>query len=104
MRKFIQFFRDVKAEMTKVIWPTKYDVIRYTATVIVFSIVMAAILGAADLALLKGFEALIKDRQETSEQTVPAESTEQSAPTEQPASEANPAPAEPAPSTQPVGE
>ncbi len=60
MRKAIQFFRDVKAEMSKVIWPTKGDVVRYTATVIVFSVAMAAILGAADFGLLKGFEALIK--------------------------------------------
>ena len=60
MSKIIQFFRDVRAEMTKVIWPSRQDTIRYTATVIVFSLVLAAILGAADFGLLKGFEALIK--------------------------------------------
>ncbi len=60
MRSIIQFFRDVRAEMTKVIWPTRRDAIRYTASVIIFSIVMAAILGAADLGLLKGFEQIIK--------------------------------------------
>jgi preprotein translocase subunit SecE len=60
MRKIIQFFRDVKAEMTKVIWPTRSEVIRYTVTVIVFSVVMAAILGGADFGLLKGFEQIIK--------------------------------------------
>ena len=59
MRKIIQFFRDVKAEMVKVIWPSKGDVVRYTLTVIVFSIVMAAILGAADFGLMKGLQALI---------------------------------------------
>lgn len=56
----IQFFRDVRAEMTKVIWPSRRDTIRYTVTVIVFSLVIAAILGAADFGLLKGFEAIIK--------------------------------------------
>lgn len=60
MRKIIQFFRDVRAEMAKVIWPSRKDTIRYTVTVIVFSIVMAAILGGADFGLLKGFEQLIK--------------------------------------------
>ncbi len=60
MSKFIQFFRDVRSEITKVIWPTRQDAIRYTLTVIVFSLVLAAILGAADFGLLKGFEALIK--------------------------------------------
>jgi preprotein translocase subunit SecE len=56
----IQFFRDVRAEMTKVIWPSRRDTVRYTVTVIVFSVVMAGILGAADLALLKGLETLLK--------------------------------------------
>ncbi len=56
----IQFFRDVRAEMAKVIWPTRRDTLRYTVTVILFSIVMAAILGAADFGLLKGFEQIIK--------------------------------------------
>ena len=60
MSKIIQFFRDVRAEMGKVIWPSRQDTIKYTATVIGFSIVMAAILGAADFGLLKGFEAIIK--------------------------------------------
>ncbi len=60
MSKIIQFFRDVKSEITKVIWPTRKEAIRYTVTVIIFSIVLAAILGAADFGLLKGFEALIK--------------------------------------------
>lgn len=60
MSKIIQFFRDVRAEMSKVIWPSRKDTIRYTITVIVFSIVMAGILGAADFGLLKGFEQIIK--------------------------------------------
>lgn len=60
MSKFFQFFRDVRSEITKVIWPTRQDAIRYTVTVIVFSLVLAAILGAADFGLLKGFEAIIK--------------------------------------------
>jgi preprotein translocase subunit SecE len=59
-RNIVQFFRDVRAEMAKVIWPTRRDAIRYTITVIVFSLVMAAILGAADFGLLKGFQAIIK--------------------------------------------
>lgn len=60
MSKIIQFFREVKAEMSKVIWPSRRDTVRYTATVIAFSLAMAAVLGAADFGLLKGFEALIK--------------------------------------------
>ncbi len=59
MSKAIQFFRDVKSELYKVVWPSRQDTIRYTLTVIVFSLVIAAILGAADLGLLKIFEKLI---------------------------------------------
>lgn len=60
MSKIIQFFKDVRAEMSKVIWPSRRDTIRYTATVIGFSLAIAIILGAADFGLLNGFEALIK--------------------------------------------
>lgn len=56
----VQFFRDVRAELGKVIWPSRRDTIRYTITVIVFSVVLAVVLGAADFGLLQGFQALIK--------------------------------------------
>jgi len=59
MTRVFQFFRDVKAELFKVVWPTRQETIRYTITVIIFSIVIAAILGAADYGLLKLFEKLI---------------------------------------------
>lgn len=59
MKRIITFFREVRSEMSRVIWPSKRDTIRYTATVIVFSLAMAIILGAADLGLLKGFEAIL---------------------------------------------
>ena len=60
IRNIVQFFRDVRAEMSKVIWPSRRDTIRYTVTVIVFSIAMSGILGAADCGLLQGFQALIR--------------------------------------------
>ena len=59
MSKVFQFFRDVRLELSKVVWPSRSETIRYTITVIVFSIVIAAILGAADYGLLKAFEAAI---------------------------------------------
>ena len=59
MSKIFQFFRDVKAEMYKVVWPTRQETIRYTALVIVFSVVLSAILGAADFGLLKLFQAIL---------------------------------------------
>ncbi len=59
MTKVFQFFQEVKTELYKVVWPTRQEAIRYTLTVIVFSLVIAAILGAADYGLLKGFERLV---------------------------------------------
>ena len=59
MKSLIEFFKGVKTEMVKVVWPTRRDTIRYTLTVIVFSVVIALILGAADFGLLKTFEAIL---------------------------------------------
>lgn len=55
-----RFFVEVKNELQKVVWPTRGETARYTATVIAFSLVVAAILGAADYLLLKIFELLLK--------------------------------------------
>lgn len=60
MTRIFDFFRGVKSEFQKVVWPTRRDAIRYTITVIVFSIVVAAILGAADYGLLQLFEVILK--------------------------------------------
>jgi preprotein translocase subunit SecE len=59
MTRVFQFFRDVKAELWKVVWPSRQDTLRYTITVIIFSIAIAVILGAADYGLLKLFEKVI---------------------------------------------
>ena len=60
MTRVINFFRDVKAELFKVVWPTRKEALRYTLIVIAFCITMAIILGAADYGLLKGVQALLK--------------------------------------------
>ncbi len=55
----VQFFSEVKAELLKVVWPSKSETFRYTMTVIVFSVAVALILGAFDYMLLRVFEAII---------------------------------------------
>lgn len=47
----IQFLKDVKNELTKVIWPTRQQTIKMTLYVIAISIFVAVILGAADYGL-----------------------------------------------------
>ena len=56
----IQFFIEVKNELLKVVWPTWKETIYYTVAIIFLSLVIAFILGAADLGLLKLFESFIK--------------------------------------------
>lgn len=54
-----QFLSEVKNELAKVVWPTKAETFRYSLTVIIFSLVIAFVLGAFDYGLLKVFEAII---------------------------------------------
>ena len=44
-----RFFREVIAELGKVIWPTRKELVTYTAVVIVFVSVMCAIVTGLDI-------------------------------------------------------
>ncbi len=54
-----QFLSEVKSELSKVIWPTRGETVRYTLTVVGFSLFVALVLGAADFGLIKLFEQLL---------------------------------------------
>ena len=45
------FFRQVVAELRKVVWPTRSQLITYTTVVLVFVIAMMAIVGVFDLVM-----------------------------------------------------
>ncbi|HEY4544722.1 MAG TPA: preprotein translocase subunit SecE [Tissierellaceae bacterium] len=45
------FFRGVKAEMKKVIWPTKKELINYTGVVILISAAIAIVVGILDVVI-----------------------------------------------------
>lgn len=53
MLKKLAFFKESYGEMQKVVWPSRQATLRYTLMVIVISVVVALILGAADLGLLE---------------------------------------------------
>ncbi len=55
----LQFFVEVKNELAKVVWPTRSETVKYTVTVIVFSILIAGILGAFDFGLTKLIGAIL---------------------------------------------
>lgn len=53
MSKITTFFREVRVEMSKVIWPTTSQLVAYTLVVIFLSVLLAAFLGALDLGFQK---------------------------------------------------
>ena len=58
--KVIQFVKESYAELKKVVWPGRDDVISSVKVVIISTIVVAAVLGLIDVALLFGIRALFK--------------------------------------------
>jgi preprotein translocase subunit SecE len=58
MKKIIQFIKESYAELRKVIWPSREDVISSVKVVIISTIVIAAALGLIDLLLLFGIRAI----------------------------------------------
>lgn len=47
------FLRQVRDELKKVVWPTKDQLVTYTAVVVVFVIIMGFIIGVFDFAFVK---------------------------------------------------
>ena len=60
MGKIIQFFRECYAELRKVVWPGKDDVISSVGVVLVSTVIIAAVLGLVDVILLLGVQTIFK--------------------------------------------
>ena len=58
MGKVIQFIKESYAELRKVIWPSKEDVISSVKVVIISTIIIALVLGLVDVLLLLGVQAI----------------------------------------------
>lgn len=54
------FLSEVKTELQKVVWPSKTETFKYTITVVLFSLSVALILGAADYGLFTLFSKIIQ--------------------------------------------
>ena len=52
--RFALFLRQVVAELKKVIWPTRKELIAYTIVVIVFVLIMAGIVALLDFLFTEG--------------------------------------------------
>ncbi|WP_072690641.1 preprotein translocase subunit SecE [Rhodococcus marinonascens] len=53
-KRLRRFLREVIAELRKVIWPNRKQMITYTSVVLVFLVFMVTLIGVLDLAVIKG--------------------------------------------------
>lgn len=53
-------FSDYKAEFKKIVWPSRKDLVKQTATVIVVSIIVGVIIFGMDSAFNVGFSQIVK--------------------------------------------
>ena len=60
MKKIVQFVKDCVAELKKVVWPSKDDVIASVKVVVVSTVVMAAVLGLIDFLLVAGIDFIFR--------------------------------------------
>ncbi|MDR2097253.1 MAG: preprotein translocase subunit SecE [Spirochaetaceae bacterium] len=58
MRKIVKFIKESYAELKKVIWPSRDDVISSVKVVIFSTVIIAAVLGLVDVLLLLGVQAI----------------------------------------------
>lgn len=54
MGKIFGFFKECGAELRKVVWPTRDDVVASVKVVIILTILIAAVLGALDMLFSAG--------------------------------------------------
>jgi preprotein translocase subunit SecE len=60
VKKIVQFFKDSYAELRKVVWPSREDVISSTKVVIVSTILIALVLGLIDVLLVAGIDVIFR--------------------------------------------
>ena len=60
MAKIFQFFKESRAELKKVVWPTRADVLSSIKVVIISTFIVAIILGLLDLGFSELFRLILK--------------------------------------------
>jgi preprotein translocase subunit SecE len=58
MRKIVKFIKESYAELKKVIWPSREDVISSVKVVIFSTVIIAVVLGLVDVLLLLGIQSV----------------------------------------------
>jgi preprotein translocase subunit SecE len=59
VRKIVSFLKEARAELGKVVWPTRRRAARLTAVVVIVTIAFGAFIGAVDLGLSKGVQGIV---------------------------------------------
>lgn len=54
------FFKGVKSEFSKIIWPSKDALVKETVAVVVISVVLGAIIAIVDVGVKFGFDKLLQ--------------------------------------------
>jgi len=60
MSKVGQFLRETKAELKKVVWPSREDVVSSVIVVIISTILIAIVLGLLDFGFTQAFRAVMR--------------------------------------------
>ena len=60
MNKIINFFREVKAEMQKVTWPTRQELMGSTAVVLTTMLILSTFIGVADFVLAHALKLVLR--------------------------------------------
>ncbi len=56
----INYLKEARAELAKVVWPKPSEVVKLTLTVLFVTLIIGIFLGALDLGFTKGLEILVK--------------------------------------------
>lgn len=59
MKPVINYLKDAKAELAKVVWPKPKEVVKLTLTVLIVTLILGGYLGALDLGFAKLLETVI---------------------------------------------
>jgi preprotein translocase subunit SecE len=57
--RIVRYFKEVRAELRKVVWPTRREATNLTAIVLAVTVTMSAVLGVVDWAFSKLFALII---------------------------------------------
>ncbi len=60
MAKLGQFLRESRAELKKVVWPSRADVVSSVKVVIISTVIIAVVLGLLDFGFTEAFRAIMK--------------------------------------------